>query len=74
MFFINAGRYFFFGSQNSRSGVLKNFQAVMGLYGKINYIFRWELMLISRVHVSFFDMFSNVLSFSRNGSIYSRDG
>ena len=37
---INAGRYFFFGSQNRRSGVLTNFQAAEGLNGKRNYIFR----------------------------------
>ena len=49
--FINAGRYsFFFGSRNQGSGALKNFQAAEGFYGKRNYIFRWEFMLIS-VHL-----------------------
>ena len=32
--FTNAGRYFFFGSQNPGGGVVKNFQAAEGLYGK----------------------------------------
>ena len=38
--FINAGRNFFFGRHNSRSQVLKNFQAAEGPNGKTNYIFR----------------------------------
>ena len=58
--FINVGRCFFFGSQNRRSGVLKNFQAAEGVYDKIIYIFRWELMLIS-ILIDFIFVFSLVL-------------
>ena len=44
--FINAGRCFFFESQNQESGVLKNFQAAEGLkFQKLH--FRWEFTLIS---------------------------
>ena len=45
--FINAGRYLFFVGQNRRSGVYKKFQAAEGLYGKGNFIIRWEFMFIS---------------------------
>ena len=44
--FINAERYIFFGSQNQRSGVLKNFQAAEGLDSKRNYIFRWKFIFM----------------------------
>ena len=45
--FINARRFFYSEVKNQGSEVLKNFQAAEGLYGKRNYIFRWEFMLIS---------------------------
>ena len=37
------GDFFFFGSQNQESGVLKNFQAAEGLYGKRNHVFDGNL-------------------------------
>ena len=43
--FINAGQYFFFVSQNPKSGVLKDFQAAEGLNSKRNYIFQWEFVI-----------------------------
>ena len=50
---IIARRYLFFGNQNKGSGVLKNFQAAKGLYGKRSYIFGWEFMLISDLWLTF---------------------
>ena len=44
--YINSGRYFF-GRQHLIRGVLMNFQADEGHYGKRNNISRWKFMLIS---------------------------
>ena len=37
--YINAGRYFFFEVRTKKRGVVKNFQAAEGHYGKISNIF-----------------------------------
>ena len=58
--FISAARYFSFGSQNPRSGVLKNFQAAEEIYGKRNYIFSMGIYVDINVLLTF-SLFSLVL-------------